>query len=58
LQNVRLSSRSSPASFEPNTTAVSWKTVEQGAATSVLLADEFEGKTALITGGGTGIGRA
>jgi NAD(P)-dependent dehydrogenase (short-subunit alcohol dehydrogenase family) len=28
----------SPASFEPNSTAVSWKTVEQGAATSVLLA--------------------
>ena len=27
-----------PASFEPNSTAVSWKTVEQGAATSVLLA--------------------
>jgi NAD(P)-dependent dehydrogenase (short-subunit alcohol dehydrogenase family) len=29
---------SSPAGFEPNSTAVSWKTVEQGAATSVLLA--------------------
>ena len=28
----------SPASFEPNSTAVSWKTIEQGAATSVLLA--------------------
>ena len=28
----------SPAAFEPNSTAVSWKTVEQGAATSVLLA--------------------
>jgi NAD(P)-dependent dehydrogenase (short-subunit alcohol dehydrogenase family) len=28
----------SPATFEPNSTAVSWKTVEQGAATSVLLA--------------------
>jgi NAD(P)-dependent dehydrogenase (short-subunit alcohol dehydrogenase family) len=28
----------SPASFEPNSTGVSWKTVEQGAATSVLLA--------------------
>jgi NAD(P)-dependent dehydrogenase (short-subunit alcohol dehydrogenase family) len=28
----------SPASFEPNSTTVSWKTVEQGAATSVLLA--------------------
>jgi NAD(P)-dependent dehydrogenase (short-subunit alcohol dehydrogenase family) len=27
-----------PASFEPNSTAVSWKTIEQGAATSVLLA--------------------
>ena len=29
---------SPPAAFEPNSTAVSWKTVEQGAATSVLLA--------------------
>jgi NAD(P)-dependent dehydrogenase (short-subunit alcohol dehydrogenase family) len=28
----------SPAAFEPNSTGVSWKTVEQGAATSVLLA--------------------
>ncbi|MGI8329289.1 SDR family NAD(P)-dependent oxidoreductase [Actinomadura scrupuli] len=28
----------SPASFEPESTGVSWKTVEQGAATSVLLA--------------------
>jgi hypothetical protein len=28
----------SPASFDPNSTTVSWKTVEQGAATSVLLA--------------------
>lgn len=28
----------SPAAFEPNSAAVSWKTVEQGAATSVLLA--------------------
>ncbi|MGC4938262.1 SDR family NAD(P)-dependent oxidoreductase [Kribbella sp. DT2] len=27
-----------PASFEPNSTAVSWKTIAQGAATSVLLA--------------------
>jgi NAD(P)-dependent dehydrogenase (short-subunit alcohol dehydrogenase family) len=27
-----------PASFEPNSTAVSWKNPEQGAATSVLLA--------------------
>jgi len=27
-----------PASFEPNSTTVSWKTVPQGAATSVLLA--------------------
>jgi NAD(P)-dependent dehydrogenase (short-subunit alcohol dehydrogenase family) len=27
-----------PAAFEPNSTAVSWKTPEQGAATSVLLA--------------------
>jgi NAD(P)-dependent dehydrogenase (short-subunit alcohol dehydrogenase family) len=27
-----------PASFEPNSTDVSWKTIEQGAATSVLLA--------------------
>jgi NAD(P)-dependent dehydrogenase (short-subunit alcohol dehydrogenase family) len=27
-----------PASFEPNSTAVSWKTIEQGAANSVLLA--------------------
>jgi NAD(P)-dependent dehydrogenase (short-subunit alcohol dehydrogenase family) len=27
-----------PASFEPNSTAVSWKNLEQGAATSVLLA--------------------
>jgi hypothetical protein len=27
-----------PAGFEPNSTAVSWKTVQQGAATSVLLA--------------------
>jgi hypothetical protein len=26
-----------PAGFEPNSTAVSWKTVQQGAATSVLL---------------------
>jgi NAD(P)-dependent dehydrogenase (short-subunit alcohol dehydrogenase family) len=31
-------STSAPASFEPNSTTVSWKTVEQGAATSVLLA--------------------
>ena len=30
--------RNAPASFEPNSTVVSWKTVEQGAATSVLLA--------------------
>ena len=29
---------SPPAAFEPTSTAVSWKTVEQGAATSVLLA--------------------
>ena len=29
---------SAPVAFEPNSTAVSWKTVEQGAATSVLLA--------------------
>jgi len=29
---------SSPASFEPSSTAVSWKTAQQGAATSVLLA--------------------
>ena len=29
---------SAPAAFEPTGTAVSWKTVEQGAATSVLLA--------------------
>ena len=29
---------STPVAFEPNSTAVSWKTVEQGAATSVLLA--------------------
>lgn len=29
---------SAPAAFEPNSTAVSWKTPEQGAATSVLLA--------------------
>jgi NAD(P)-dependent dehydrogenase (short-subunit alcohol dehydrogenase family) len=28
----------SPVAFEPDSTAVSWKTVEQGAATSVLLA--------------------
>jgi NAD(P)-dependent dehydrogenase (short-subunit alcohol dehydrogenase family) len=28
----------SPAAFEPNRTDVSWKTTEQGAATSVLLA--------------------
>jgi NAD(P)-dependent dehydrogenase (short-subunit alcohol dehydrogenase family) len=28
----------SPAAFEPNSTAVSWKNVEQGAATSALLA--------------------
>jgi NAD(P)-dependent dehydrogenase (short-subunit alcohol dehydrogenase family) len=28
----------SPAAFEPNSTDVSWKTTEQGAATSVLLA--------------------
>jgi NAD(P)-dependent dehydrogenase (short-subunit alcohol dehydrogenase family) len=28
----------SPLAFEPNSTGVSWKTVEQGAATSVLLA--------------------
>jgi NAD(P)-dependent dehydrogenase (short-subunit alcohol dehydrogenase family) len=27
-----------PASFEPNSTGVSWKNIEQGAATSVLLA--------------------
>jgi NAD(P)-dependent dehydrogenase (short-subunit alcohol dehydrogenase family) len=27
-----------PATFEPNSTAVSWKTIEQGASTSVLLA--------------------
>jgi NAD(P)-dependent dehydrogenase (short-subunit alcohol dehydrogenase family) len=27
-----------PASFEPNSSAVPWKTIEQGAATSVLLA--------------------
>ena len=31
-------SSSPPAAFEPNSTTVSWKTVEQGAATSVLLA--------------------
>ncbi|MCU1645255.1 MAG: short-chain dehydrogenase/reductase [Nocardia sp.] len=30
--------QSAPASFEPNSTAVSWKTPVQGAATSVLLA--------------------
>ena len=30
--------QNAPASFEPNSTAVSWKTIEQGAATSVLLA--------------------
>jgi NAD(P)-dependent dehydrogenase (short-subunit alcohol dehydrogenase family) len=30
--------QSAPASFEANSTAVSWKNVEQGAATSVLLA--------------------
>jgi NAD(P)-dependent dehydrogenase (short-subunit alcohol dehydrogenase family) len=30
--------RNAPASFEPDSTVVSWKTVEQGAATSVLLA--------------------
>ncbi len=40
---------SSPAAFEPDSTAVSWKTVEQGAATSVLLAasplvDEVTGR--------------
>ena len=29
---------STPAAFEPTSTTVSWKTVEQGAATSVLLA--------------------
>ena len=29
---------SPPAAFEPNSTTVSWKTAEQGAATSVLLA--------------------
>jgi NAD(P)-dependent dehydrogenase (short-subunit alcohol dehydrogenase family) len=30
--------QATPTSFEPNSTAVSWKTIEQGAATSVLLA--------------------
>jgi NAD(P)-dependent dehydrogenase (short-subunit alcohol dehydrogenase family) len=30
--------QNAPASFEPNSTEVSWKTPEQGAATSVLLA--------------------
>lgn len=30
--------RTAPARFEPHSTDVSWKTVEQGAATSVLLA--------------------
>ncbi|HEV7979295.1 SDR family NAD(P)-dependent oxidoreductase [Amycolatopsis sp.] len=30
--------QNAPASFEPNSTGVSWKTPEQGAATSVLLA--------------------
>jgi NAD(P)-dependent dehydrogenase (short-subunit alcohol dehydrogenase family) len=30
--------QNAPASFEPNSVAVSWKTIEQGAATSVLLA--------------------
>jgi len=30
--------RNAPASFEPDSTGVSWKTPEQGAATSVLLA--------------------
>jgi len=32
------STAAAPTSFEPNSTAVSWKTIEQGAATSVLLA--------------------
>lgn len=30
--------QNAPASFEPNSTAVSWKDIEQGAATSALLA--------------------